>query len=138
MMVDTGAWYAICDRSDKHHRRAREFYEQVAGTVPLVTTDLILAETWTLLAARLGRDAAVTFWQTIREADIAVATLEQPDIEAAWHILNAFPDQSFSFTDCTTFAAMERLRIDRVFTFDQHFAIYRYGPGRQKAFLCYP
>ncbi len=138
IMVDTGAWYAICDASDRNHGRAKEFYEQVAGTIPLVTTDIILAETWTLLVARLGRPAAITFWQTIREAGIYVVTLEEADIEAAWHILNAFPDQTFSFTDCTTFAAMERLRIERVFTFDSHFAIYRYGPGRKKAFVCKP
>lgn len=138
IMVDTGAWYAICDASDKNHHRAKEFYEEVAGVIPLVTTDIILAETWTLLAARLGRPLAITFWETLREANISIITLEEADIEAAWHILSAFPDQTVSFTDCTTFAVMERLRIERVFTFDRHFAIYRYGPRRQKAFICEP
>lgn len=138
IMVDTGAWYAICDASDKNHGRAKEFYKQVAGTVPLVTTDIIMAETWTLLVARLGRAVAITFWETIREAGIPVVTLEKVDIEAAWHILNTFPDQTFSFTDCTTFAVMERLRIERTFTFDRHFAIYRYGPARKRAFTCEP
>lgn len=138
IMVDTSAWYAICDASDKNHDRAKEFYTQVAGAVPLVTTDVILAETWALLAARLGRSAAITFWETIREAGVCILTLEEADTEAAWHILNAFPDQTFSFADCTTFAIMERLRIERVFTFDRHFAIYRYGPARKKAFICEP
>lgn len=138
IMIDTGAWYAICDASDRNHRRAKEFYEQVAGTVPLITTDTILAEAWTLLVTRLGRPAAITFWETLREAGIFVVTLEEADIEAAWQIINAFPDQTFSFTDCTTFAVMERLRIERVFTFNRHFFVYRYGPGRRKAFTCEP
>jgi hypothetical protein len=29
---------------------------------------------------------------------------------------------------------MERLGIDRVATFDDHFSIYRYGPRRERAF----
>lgn len=138
IMVDTGAWYAVCDASDTNHQRAKAFYEKVAGVIPLVTTDAILAETWTLLAARLGRPAAITFWETLRAAGVPIITLEEADIEVAWQIINAFPDQTFSFTDATTFAAMERLGIEQVFTFDRHFFVYRYGPGRRKAFNCAP
>ncbi|SHE83703.1 Predicted nucleic acid-binding protein, contains PIN domain [Desulfofundulus australicus DSM 11792] len=138
IMVDTGAWYAVCDISDRNHERARNFYEKVAGEVPLLTTVAILVETWALLAARLGRHAAQTFWQMLRETGTPVIALEQPDLEAAWQIMHAFPDQDFSFTDCTTFAVMERLRIEQVFTFDHHFLVYRYGPGRRKAFICEP
>jgi len=137
-MVDTGAWYAVCDASDTNHQRAKAFYEEVAGVIPLVTTDAILAETWTLLAARLGRPAAITFWETLRAAGVPIITLEEADIEVAWQIINAFPDQTLSFTDATTFAAMERLGIEQVFTFDRHFFVYRYGPGRRKAFNCAP
>lgn len=61
IMVDTGAWYAVCDQDDANHLRAREFYEKVAGTVPLMTTVAIMVETWALLAARLGRYAAQAF-----------------------------------------------------------------------------
>lgn len=138
IMVDTGAWYAVCDASDINHQRAKAFYEKVAAVIPLITTDAILVETWTLLAARLGRSAAITFWETLRVAGVPVATLEETDIEAAWQIICAFPDQTFSFTDATTFAVMERLGIERVFTFDHHFLIYRYGAGRKKAFICEP
>jgi predicted nucleic acid-binding protein len=137
-MVDTGAWYAVCDASDTNHQRAKAFYEKVAGEIPLVTTDAILVETWTLLAARLGRPAAITFWETLRAAGVPVIPLQEADIEVAWQIITAFPDQTYSFTDATTFAVMERLGIEQVFTFDRHFLIYRYGPGRRKAFNCAP
>ncbi|HAG06991.1 MAG TPA: hypothetical protein DCL13_02305, partial [Peptococcaceae bacterium] len=123
---------------DANHLRAREFYEKVAGTVPLMTTVAIMVETWALLVARLGRYAAQSFWQMLRETGTPVIPVEEADLEAAWQIMHAFPDQSFSFTDCTTFAVMERLRIERIFTFDRHFLVYRYGPGRRKAFTCEP
>jgi predicted nucleic acid-binding protein len=36
--------------------------------------------------------------------------------------------------DRTSFAAMERLGLTQVASFDAHFAIYRYGRNRDRAF----
>jgi predicted nucleic acid-binding protein len=57
----------------------------------------------------------------VDKSDIKVICLTEHDLEAAWHTINAYADQSFSFTDCTTFSIMERLRISDVFTFDHIF-----------------
>ena len=61
MLVDTGAWYAIADASDRLHERASRFYAEHAGETAFVTTDLILAETMALVTAHLGRSAALTY-----------------------------------------------------------------------------
>ena len=45
-----------------------------------------------------------------------------------------FTDQRFSIVDRTSFAVMERLGLTRVASFDQDFAIYRYGRKRDRAF----
>ena len=138
MMVDTGAWYAVADRSDRHHLAGRRFYLEQAPLASLVTTDLIVAETWTLLSVHLGRAAALTFWETLRDTRTPIVTIDPVDLESAWHIVQAFPDQTFSFVDCTTFSVMQRLGIDEVFAFDQHFLVYRYGTKRQQAFRRLP
>lgn len=109
MLVDTGAWYAIADASDRHHEEASQFYIEHAGKVAFVTTDLIMAETWTLIASHLGRSKALTFWETLRETRTPILTVDSVDLEAAWHVVRAFSDQAFSFVDCATFAIMERL-----------------------------
>ncbi len=56
------------------------------------------------------------------------------DLETAWLIGEAFHDQSFSIVDRTSFAVMERLALTRVASFDDDFAIYRYGRSREKSF----
>lgn len=134
MLVDTGAWYALADASDRHHEESRAFYEEQAGKTSFATTDLIVAETWALMSSHLGRPAALTFWETLRETRIPILTADPVDLEAAWRIAQGYSDQSFSFVDCTTFALMERHGIHEAFAFDAHFLVYRFGRGRQRAF----
>ena len=136
--VDTGAWYAVADASDRHHEEASRYYLDQAGKVALVTSDLVVSETWSLLTSHLGRHAALSFWDTLREARIPILPPDAADLEAAWHIAQAFPDQAFSFVDCASFAIMERLGLSEAFAFDAHFLIYRFGPGRQRAFRRVP
>ncbi len=138
IFADTGAWYAVADRSDRHHASASRFYIKRAQTRDLVTSDLVVAETWALLTAHLGRPAALTFWETLRDVQVPMLTVDPADLEAAWRIAQDFPDQDFSFTDCTSFALMERRGIEDAFTFDKHFLVYRYGSGRRRAFRRHP
>jgi predicted nucleic acid-binding protein len=138
ILVDTGAWYALADTSDRHHVKASHFFLNQAVKANFLTTDLIAAETWTLLNSHLGRPAAVTFWETLRETKIPILAAQPSDLEAAWRIIQAFPDQTFSLVDSVTFALMERIGVTEAFTFDAHFMVYRYGHKRQKAFQCYP
>lgn len=94
----------------------------------------MLLETWLLIRRRGGHQAADRFWQTLRSSGPAVECVGPVDLEVAWRIGEAFPDQAFSVADRTSFALMERLGISRVASFDSHFAIYRYGPRHDRAF----
>ena len=134
ILIDTGAWYALADATDRHNAEAREFCGAQAGQREFVTTGLVLAETWGLIVSRGGRAAALKFWASVRETRTHVATVEPADLEVAWRIINEWSDQDFSLVDCTTFAVMERLGINDVFAFDSHFLVYRYGRDRQRAF----
>lgn len=46
------------------------------------------------------------------------------DIDNALRIFRTYRDHLFSFVDCTSFAAMERLNVHRAFAFDRHFDEY--------------
>jgi predicted nucleic acid-binding protein len=131
LFVDTSVWYAAADSADKSNARAREILS--AGD-SLVTTDHVLVETWTLLRWRIHRKAAEAFWRGLRGGVAALEVVGPADLQAAWTIGRDFPDQDFSLVDCTSFAVMERLGLERAASFDADFAVYRWGPGRRRAF----
>jgi predicted nucleic acid-binding protein len=86
------------------------------------------------LNSRLHRHAAETFWHHVRQGAAEIEKIGLQDLEAAWAIGQIFADQDFSIVDRTSFAVMERLGITRAASFDDHFAVYRYGRNRDKAF----
>jgi predicted nucleic acid-binding protein len=131
LFVDTTALYAAADRGDQHHVRAKEL---LANDDALVITDHVLVECWSLIFIRGGFTPAERFWGQIRDGRARVEMVLPSDLDIAWRIGEAFPDQDFSIVDRTSFAAMERLGIASAISFDDHFLIYRYGPRRERAF----
>jgi uncharacterized protein len=129
--VDSSAFYAAADSGDRSHIRATEV---LGAANRLVTSDHVLVESWILIRARGGRTAAERFWDALRGGLAAVETVLPGDLDAAWRIGEAFPDQDFSIVDRTSFAVMERLGIGNAASFDDDFLIYRFGPRRQHAF----
>jgi predicted nucleic acid-binding protein len=126
IFVDTAAFLAIENRRDAHHEEALTFRDTVlkAGEL-LVTTDYVLAESYTIIRLRAGHKVAVEFGEDVRASRILRVEYLNPEvIEAAWQIFKSFADKEFSFTDCTSFAMMERLQISAAFTFDDHFRQY--------------
>ena len=82
----------------------------------------------------MHRNAAENFWSGLRQGVAHLEKVTSADLEAAWAIGEAFPDQEFSIVDRTSFAVMERLGISRAASFDEDFAVYRYGRKRDRAF----
>lgn len=120
IFVDTGAWYAALIDRDHAHLACRAAIRQFQGR--LLTTDYVLDELLTLLRGRGNQ----------RVADEAVAALVQgqtcrvhwidtADFEAAWQIYSKFDDKQWSFTDCTSYAVMQKLGITEALALDDHF-----------------
>lgn len=131
LFVDTSAFFGSLDSDDGHNARAKEL---LAGGEPLITTDHVLVETWRLTRDRLGYAAADGFWRALRSGAARIEHVTPADLDAAWRIGEAFPDQQFSLVDRTSFAVMERLGVHCAVAFDDDFAVYRFGPRRERAF----
>lgn len=124
--VDTSGWYALVDKTDPDHRPAREWFEETE--TPLITSDYVFDETITLIRTSLGHQEAVKFGENLKESKVAqLISVSNGDKERAWEIFTKYDDQVFSFTDCVSFAQMERLGIEDAFALDEDFAIMGCG-----------
>lgn len=125
IFVDTSAWYALVDADDSDHAAAVTFH--TTNKIPLVTTDALFSETLTLIRYRIGIDAALTFGQMLKASlFIRIITVTPADEELAWSIFSKYRDQDFSFADCSSFAVMQRMKLDTAFTFDHHFSVMKF------------
>ena len=126
VFVDTAAFFALENERDRYHQEALEArHDLMAGGARLATSDYILDEVYTLIRMRVGHRKAVDFGESIQASRfLRIEPVTPADFEAAWRIFSRYDDKLFSFTDCTSFSLMTRLRILTAFTFDRNFRDY--------------
>lgn len=124
VFIDTGALVAVQVQRDSYHGIAREAWTRllVLGT-PLVTTTLVVGETYTVIRVRYGAAPALRFLDWLDGTQRLVRHHLSAEIEDdAFAILRQYRDQDFSYVDATSFAFMRRARVAQAFAFDRHFA----------------
>lgn len=123
IFVDTGAWYALFDKKDRNNPDAVQFMANTQNK--LVTSNHVLVETLNLTKSRMGNQISVDIGRKLLDGSIAhVIQATETDEINAFYIFEQYHDKGFSFTDCTSFALMKRLNLDKAFAFDKHFRQY--------------
>jgi len=121
IFVDTSAWYALVDVRDPDHEAATDFMH--GNSAPLVTSNFVLDETLTLLKSKLGAQTAIEFGMKVRNSTFCTLHRIDPKLEkAAWEVFCRYTDKEWSFTDCTSYMVMKRLKLNEAFALDAHFA----------------
>ena len=138
LFVDTSAFYALANLADTHHAEAVAAFGSTVGHDDLKTSDHVVVETWCLIWARLGRTAAMRFWDGFGSGVVQIVGITAQDFQRGREIAQEWSDQAFSIVDCTSFALIERLDIRQAFAFDKHFRIVRFGWRRHRALEIVP
>lgn len=121
VFIDTSAFYALLDRDDRNHKKAKEKWVEILGLSPvLVTTNYILVETFALLQSRLGLDAARGFQENIFPV-LKVEFITSEMHRAATAALLSAGRRRLSLVDCVSFGMMRDLGIRTALSFDMHF-----------------
>lgn len=122
-LVDTGAIYAFVTRSDPHHEAAKRFVrEWLDRQGVFLLTDVVFAETMTLLKARLGSEVALRVGRELRQNRAYLwLRLGEAGERDTWAVFQRFTDKDWSYTDCAVLAVARRENVSRVFGFDRHF-----------------
>ncbi|MGH3835732.1 MAG: type II toxin-antitoxin system VapC family toxin [Pseudonocardiaceae bacterium] len=122
IFVDTSFWFVLRRRRDPNHELAQDLLEKHGGQ-PLVTSNHVRGETWTLINRREGHRAAVVFLDALsRSPRLHVEYVtDQLELQAlSW--LRQRDDRKFSFVDATSFAVMRHRSVRDALAFDGGFA----------------
>jgi|ERR1035437_1137243 predicted nucleic acid-binding protein len=130
VFIDTSAFYAILDRDDGNHPRARKVWIDLLETHDsLLTHNYVLLETVALLQNRLGV-AAVRAFQTDVMPLLRVEWISEERHLSGVEAVLAAGRKKLSLVDCVSFQTMRQLGIDTAFCFD--------APFREAGFVTKP
>lgn len=123
IFVDTGAWVALADKGDEHHDEAVSIFPTLLKTCKgLITSNLVVAESYILILKGIGYRAAVDFLERINSSPRVIRICSTSEMEReAEETLKKYRDQDFSYTDAVSFAMMKKQKIKEAFSFDKHF-----------------
>jgi predicted nucleic acid-binding protein len=123
LFVDSSAWVALRSLRDQHHAEAdRLFREALAHHIPLVTTNLVLAETHRLTLFRAGAQPARRFLELVDASPgVRIHFPAEADHAAARRWLERLGSRPVTYTDAVSFAVMEATDCQHVLGFDQDF-----------------
>jgi predicted nucleic acid-binding protein len=131
VFVDSGGFFALLVPQDASHDAARRvFLSADTEHWRLVTTNIVVIETYALLLARTrpGRPAAIAFLDALDRSPIHVERIRRRDEEQAAALLRSHTDKTYSLCDALSFVVMERLGIGEAVAYDAHF--HQYGRFR--------
>ncbi len=123
VFVDTGAWVALRYRRDGMHARSRSLLRKLRREkVNLVTSDLVVVETVTLLKARGAVDHAIALGEALQGGVLGRVVEHTPErSRRAWALFVRHRALRSGFVDCASFGIMDELGLDTVFGFDDDF-----------------
>ncbi|MCE2942115.1 MAG: type II toxin-antitoxin system VapC family toxin [Gemmatimonadota bacterium] len=120
VVADTGALYALADRSDAWHQRVRDWW--VAAPRRVVIPTSVVPELCRLLQTRLGAQAELAFVRAIRTREFQLVEVEGRDLPRIEATMLQFADFPLSYVDASVVAVAERLKAVEILSTDRrHF-----------------
>lgn len=133
VLLDTGAFVALLDRSERNHKQCVEFFKDFEGQ--LLTTEPVLTETIYLLGpSAKAQKVSIEF---ILKGGAVLVPQSLESLSRVKVLMDKYSDIPMDFADATLVVLAEETGIREVFTLDRRgFSVYRIH-GR-KTFKIWP
>lgn len=122
LLLDTGSFVALVDRSETKHPDCVAVLKQWAG--PILTTEAVLTETLHLVgSAWLRQKACLEFF--LRGAFLLIPP-SRKSLQRVTDLMEKYQDSPMDYADATLVALAEEIGTDHIFTLDRKgFSTYR-------------
>jgi predicted nucleic acid-binding protein len=122
VMMDTGPWVALIDRSEERHEECVEWLRDFRGNI--FSSEAVLTEVLYLLNfSSRARSAAIDF---VLGGAIILVPPSLESLKRAKRLMEKYKDIPMDYADATLVSIAEDLSITEVVTFDvKDFSIYR-------------
>ena len=133
LLLDTGPFVALLDRSERNHERCAAFFRECRGR--LITTESVLTEAVYLLGPSFPRQKpALDF---ILAGGAELVPMMPAVLKRCVRLMSKYSDVPMDYADATLVAMGETLGIRDVLTLDRRgFSVYRYAS--RGAFRIFP
>jgi len=121
IFVDTSVFLAVLAEDDSNNKIAAETLATLAENgEQLLTTNYILVESYALIQRRMGMNAIQDFQNKILPS-LTPIWINAEQHQTAMKFFLSENRRNLSFVDCSSFETIQRLVVNKVFTFDSHF-----------------
>ena len=132
VIMDTGPWVALIDRSEAKHGECAEWFRRFEGGI--YTSEAVLTEVLFLLNfSYLAQSAAIDF---VLNGAITIVPLSLESLVTAKRLMRKYANVPMDYADASLVCLAEDLSIVHVLTLDRkHFGIYRLPSKKSFVFL---
>jgi predicted nucleic acid-binding protein len=124
--ADTSWWVAWALPGDARHDEALRALGQLRRGEQILTSNLVVGETWTFLRRKDSHRTALALLERVEvlvsAGRLVVHRVAQDQEAAAWDWLRRHYEREYSFVDATSFRVMRDRRLREALAFDQDFA----------------
>lgn len=125
VIADTGFWFALINKNDKHHHKAEQTLQKL--NEPLITTWAVITETCYLLQSRLGQHEVCQFLNAYQQQLYDIYQITPDKIPRLITLMNQYANLPMDLADASLVILAEELGHGRILSTDQRdFNCYRW------------
>lgn len=122
IFVDADAFVAAANKKDPNHKKALRLGKILAqAKVVKLTSDFAFGEAVTVVSQKVGHIQAVRMGYDIQNGGATIVDSTQVHREKALEKFSKQTTKNARFTDMVNMVLMDELKIDTIFSFDEHY-----------------
>jgi hypothetical protein len=121
ILIDSGPFIALFDKSDKHHTSVLQFLKSFDGK--LITTWAVLTEVSHMLDFNLN--VQLDFLKWIELGAVEVYDIKQDDLATIIEMMTKYTNVPMDLADATLMYVAHKENIKKIVSIDSDFDIYR-------------